>query len=219
MKGIFNSLVHGQYGLVEARVADLRYILETIPALEALAPQFKGKTDSERLVVTGHSFGAFTAQQFGGAATMDPESGHYPSTLDDRVVAVIALSPPGPMFDTITLDSWRKLSAPTLVTTGTWDIQPAFWPQWQDHLISYETSIPGEKYALVIEGADHYLGNLICRLEREGPPQEDALAMINITTTAFLDAQVKNSAEARAFLESGQLRQRSGGFAELRRRK
>ncbi len=217
-QGIFNSLRYGQFGLIAARVTDLENLLQSLPEIEALAPAFAGKADASRVAMTGHSFGAFSAQQFAGAAAFDSDRGEYVDAFTARVAAVVALSPPGPMFDTITADSWNTLRAPTLVTTGTWDVQKGFWPEYRMHLMSHERAQPGAQYALVVDGADHYLGNLICRLEREATPQYDALAMINSVTTAFLDAQLKHSETARAYLESDRVVDTTAGFAWLERR-
>lgn len=213
--GIFNSLRYGQVGLVEARIADLSQILRQLPELERNTPGFAGKADISRLAITGHSFGAFTAQQLGGAQAFDPDKDAFLSHLDSRVKAVVALSPPGPMFDTITENSWKTLSAPTLISTGTWDVQASFWPDWRAHLMSWETALPQHKYALVIEGADHYLGNLICRLEREASPQKDALRMVQIATTAFLDAHLKAKNSAQHFIASDAMGEITKGFATL----
>ena len=215
VQGIFNSLRYGQLGLITGRVADLSRVLEELPAIEALAPTFAGKSDSAKLAVTGHSFGAFSAQQFGGAGAFDPDTERYLLNRDPRVKAIVAMSPPGPMFDTITAGSWQHLQTPTLVSTGTWDVQPTFWPDWRSHLLSWETAIPGDKYALVTQGADHYLGNLICRTEREATPQTDALRMVQIGTTAFLDAYLKDNTNARAFLEGDTLTEKTAGFSRL----
>ncbi len=218
VSGIFNSLRYGQLGLIDGRLEDLNRLLNELPTLESQVPEFAGKGDPQRLAVTGHSFGAFSAQQFGGAGAFDPDAETYLVDLDDRVKAVVALSPPGPMFDTITSGSWEKLQTPTLVTTGTWDIQPSFWPDWRAHLMSWETALPGDKYALVIEGADHYLGNLICRTEREATPQHDALRMVQIASVAFLDAYLKGESAAQPILHGDTLATTTGGFARLRQR-
>lgn len=84
--------------------------------------------------------------------------------------------------------------------------------------MSFETAVAGDKYALVTQGADHYMGNLICRLEREETPQDDALLMVRIVSTAFLDAYLKNDATARAFIDSDQLTELTEGFTVLSRR-
>lgn len=218
VKGIFNSLRYGQLGLIEGRVLDIERLLNSIPALAQLDPGFAGKADSSHVGLTGHSFGAFSAQQFGGAMAFDPDTEQFLAGELPGVDAVVALSPPGPMFDTITAGSWQALAAPTLVTTGTWDVQPQFWPDWRMHLMSWEAALPGDKYALVVEGADHYLGNLICRPERKEPPQGDALRMVQIVSTAFLDAYLKNDTMAKAFLASDQLAAITGNFANVSER-
>ncbi|CAA0079820.1 Uncharacterised protein [Halioglobus japonicus] len=217
-RGIINSLRYGNLGLIQARVDDLNRLLNDLPQLAETVSGLKGKIDRQRIALAGHSFGAFSAQQFGGAAALDPDSGQYQDALDTRVSAIVALSPPGPMFDEITADSWSGLATPTLITTGTWDSQPTFWPDWRDHLMSFEGAVPGDKYALVVEGADHYLGNLICRTDREQPPQDDALTMVHIATTAFLDNYLKNNPDAHDLLYSDSLTETTGEFARLKRR-
>lgn len=217
-RGIFNALRFGQLGLIDARRADMDFLLDNIDSVISALPALQRRIDRERVAVAGHSFGAFTAQQFGGAAALDVGSGQYGVRPDARVRAVVAISPPGPMFDLITEDSWRQMKGPMLLTTGTWDVNAKFFPQWELHRMSFDTAVPGDQYALVVQGADHYLGNLICRPEREEAPQTDALAMVNATTTAFLDAYVKDNANALAFVRGDRLNDITQGFAVLSRR-
>ncbi len=218
VKGIFNSLRYGQLGLINRRVAELHRLLEGVPELESLHPPFQGKTDTDRVAAVGHSFGAFSAQQMGGASALDTETGEYAYLPVQAIDAVVAISPPGPMFDTITAESWRGLKAPTLITTGTWDVQKGFWEDYRLHLMSFDNSPPGNKYALVTQGADHYLGNLICRTQRDHPPQEDALTMVKIATTAFLDVQLKGLSEAQRILDFDALDKATQGFARVSQR-
>ena len=218
-RGIFNSLRYGQLGLIDARVQDIQFLIDRLSMIESKLQNAVGSTLSfqkERLVIAGHSFGAFTAQQFAGAIASDEEQVSRAS--DDRVAGVIAISPPGPMFDVIREKSWENMRGPVLVTTGTWDSNPQFWPDWRAHLMSFETSQPGEQYALVVQGADHYLGNLICRPEREAEPQTDALAMVNSASVLFLDAVFGNSETTLERLSSGVLSELTKGFADLQKR-
>ena len=218
VKGIYQSLRLGQYGLVAARTSDLHFVLDNLDSVERAAPGFAGKADRARIAATGHSFGAFSAQQLAGASALDPESGRQVSARREGIHTVVALSPPGPMFDTITAESWQGLDQPTLVTTGTWDIQPGFFDDWRLHLMSHETAVPGEQWALVLQGADHYFGSIICRPERDEAPQEEAFALLLATTTSFLDHRMKGKALPKQLFEAGQLEALTGGFAELRQR-
>lgn len=214
-RGIFNSLRYGQMGLIDARVEDLTFLLDNLEAIVAEVGSF-GEID-ERVVVAGHSFGAFTAQQFAGARAIE-DGGQVSSARHDRVAAVLAISPPGPMFEIIREDSWSEMRGPVLVTTGTSDSNPKFWPDWRMHLLSYETGVAGDLYALIIDGADHYLGNLICRPERDVAPQRDALRILNAVSVTFLRAYLLGDSNARQFLASNRLEYLVEGFATLSHR-
>lgn len=216
MRGIFNSMRYGQMGLIHERVNDVKLMFNTIEgwASETLL----SRMDLETIAATGHSFGAFTAQQFGGARALDDDTGRWYRPIDPSFKAVVAISPPGPMFDVITEDSWTEQESPMLATTGTWDMNKSFFPQWQLHKMSFDRAPAGDKFALVVQGMDHYLGNLMCRLEREAEPQHDQLRMLQSTTVAFLDAYVKELPQAMAYLESDQLHDVTKSFATLSKR-
>ena len=216
--GIINSIRYGQLGLIEGRIEDLVFLLDHMDSLAALVPAITGKMDRDNIAATGHSFGAFSAQQLAGAGTFDPDEGKYLYFRDQRIKAVVAISPPGEMFDTITDESWLQIDMPMMVTTGTWDSNEQFWPDWRAHKLSFDTAKPGRNYALVTQGADHYLGNLICTLDRESTPQYDALNMLNATTTAFLDAYLKNNTDAAEFISGNELSEMTNNFAVIERR-
>lgn len=212
-RGIFNSLRYGQLGLIQARVDDVQRVLDSLPTIEQ---QTQRRFDRTRIAVAGHSFGAFTAQQFAGAIASDEDA--VVAVSDARVRAVIALSPPGPMFDVIHDKSWVNMRGPVLVTTGTWDSNAQFWPDWRLHLMSYQTAQQGDLYSLVVDGADHYLGNLICRPEREQEPQHDALRMVNAVSLQFLAAYLNDDSAALSYLKSSVLTKQTSGFAQIENR-
>ena len=215
---IWTSLRMGNEALVAARVAQLRTLLDHLPALETVAPGLTARIDESRIAATGHSFGAFTAQQLGGAAAINLETGSRVEGRDPRVQAVVAISPPGEMFEIINAQSWRQMDAPMLATTGTWDVDGRFVTQWRQHALSFETAPAGDKHLLVIEGADHYLGNLICRLDRDASPQTDALSMVRVSTTAFLNAQLRGDTAPWRELGDGELSGLTEHFARLEHR-
>jgi len=209
-RGIFNALRYGNDGLITARVDDVRYLIDHLPEIQALLPTV---LDPERLAVTGHSFGAFTAQQFAGARAI-VEDGDI-GTDDSRVDAVVALSPPGPMFDEITAQSWTTMRGPVFMSTGTHDVNAQFFPDWRLHKMSFDTAVAGDQYALVVAGADHYLGNLICRPEREEAPQTDALNIVNALSTVFLLAHLTDDKSMAEWLQVVDVANLSNGFAIL----
>lgn len=218
VRGIFNSLWYGNFGLIEQRMNDLSFLLDSIPKIETVSPDFKNKADLNNIAASGHSFGAFSAQQFGGAGTLNTETDRYIYYRDERIKAIVAISPPGPMFDEITKDSWQQVTTPMMVTTGTWDVDASFSPDWQLHKMAFDTAKPDHKYALITQGADHYLGNLICRPEREQEPQTDALNMLNASTTSFLNAYLKADESALNFISSSQLNELTHGFSVIEQR-
>jgi len=191
VRGIFNALRYGQLGLIAERSRDIHWVMDALPELAQQSPALAARMQVHNIAVAGHSFGAYTAQQMIGAGAFDEGAERWHYARDERVKAVVAISPPGPMFSTITEHSWRQVDKPMLVTTGTADVNEKFWPDWRLHLMSYETARLGHNHSLVVDGADHYLGNLICRPERDQPPQQEALRVINSVSVAFLDWQLK----------------------------
>lgn len=217
-RGIWNSLVHGQLGLIDARVQDLTWLLDARDFLTQQLPQLAEQLDFERVAAVGHSFGAFSAQQFGGAGVFNPDTEQYQYSPDARVRAIVAISPPGPMFDVITAQSWQQLKRPHLLATGTWDVNAQFWPDWRSHKLAFDSAVAGENYALITEGVDHYYGNLICRLERDLAPQTAGMALLQSVSTAFLDHYLRADNNARLWLENQTLATQTQGFTQLLQR-
>ncbi|MCC5825042.1 hypothetical protein [Alkalimonas sp.] len=218
-RGIVAALRYGNVRLIEQRAWDLAMLLNQPQQLASRLPD--GVTaDQSRVALTGHSFGAYTAQLFAGATLFDKKIQAQRSVplqlaAPDAIRAIVAISPPGPMFTEITEHSWDHLQGPVLVTTGTWDVEPRFFPDYRLHLMSHKKAVPGSQYGLVLAGADHYFGRLIGRTNRREPAQQHQFSLLLSVSTAFLDAYVKDEAEALYFLQSNQLTEQTQGFASL----
>ena len=127
-------------------------------------------------IMAGHSYGGLLALSKGGAKAEIPE-GLGDSLSDERVRVVLALSPPAAIPGFIEKEAYGGISVPALIQTGTQDIFPGSTDGWQPHLDAYEMAKPGgHRYALVLEGVDHYFGGAICRPELPGPKQQAELA-------------------------------------------
>lgn len=190
------------------RVADIQRLLDGETMLSTLLEPRGITLDPEQRAVAGHSYGGMIAAIFGGAIWGQPRGNLSPQ--ENRLRAVVAISPPGKMPSAITGDEYATLETPCLVTTGTQDIALTPGAHWSEHLFAYRRSLSRPAYALIGEGVDHYFGGLICRGDLPGPPQWDALADLQDISRLFLDAMLGRSDEAQAKLD------RHAGGAGLR---
>lgn len=175
--------------VLETRLADMRLMLDRVPALA-------GRIGQGPAIAAGHSLGALIAQMLGGATPLDKRSGLPRDDRDPRVGSVVAVSPPGPADGFLRDDSWSGLAVPMLVTTGTTDQVPRFAPDWHLHLASFERAPPNDKFAAIGQGADHYFGGVICRLTVPGPRRDDVLAAVNAIILLFLKSYAQSDKAA-----------------------
>lgn len=188
-----------------ARVLDMRAIIDQIDHITTRLEKFDGQVNLDRIIAAGHSFGALSAQLLAGAniELQGNSIRPIPKQLnDDRVVAVVAISPPGKIPGTLSEKTWETFDKPQLVVTGTKDVFEYIWQDYREHLISYEAAQPGNNYLLVVKDMDHYMGNLIGRLDREALPQQIALDLTIAQSLLFMDAHLvtANSNKSRELL-------------------
>jgi len=134
------------------RVADVKFVIDSIPAIEQKYPELQGKIDATRIGVGGHSLGALTAMLIAGTRTF-PGPRSY---ADPRVKAVVAMSPQGPRESWgLTKDSWAEVRTPVMYMTGDRDkgIDDSETPEWRRE--AFELSAPGDKWLVFINGAGH----------------------------------------------------------------
>ncbi len=201
----------------QSRPADVSFILDSLSEIEATVPALKGKLDAKRIGMSGHSYGANTAQLVGGAKTYFGSQER--SYADPRVTAVAMLSGQGP-GEMLTEKSWEHFTKPFLVMTGSRDGptrtgQPAVWRKKP-----YELSPPGDKYLLWVEGMDHGFGGVSGLKDGlvKFQTNEDHVKYTKIVTLAFWDAYLKENKEARTYLQSDNLSKWSTGTLKLDRK-
>lgn len=189
----------GRDWVAASRAIELNSVINQIGSVMQSIDDFKGSVSTERVIAAGHSFGALSSQHLAGATLELQNDSIYPvpdNLEDDRVVAVVAISPPGPMAELLTEKTWQNFSAPQLVVTGPNDFFPQVWPDYTAHFLSYETAKEGDNYLLVLDEMDHYLGNLIGRLERPGPPQDIALQNLQEISLLFIESYLDDENES-----------------------
>lgn len=196
------------------RPKDISLIIDGLDVIEALVPALKGRLDHGLVGVGGHSYGAHTAQLISGAAMAGP-GGRRVSHADPRVKAAVLLSAQG-RGGGLDQDSWRSMTIPVIVVTGSMDTGRG-GQSWQWRKEPFEFSPPGDKYFLFIQEAWHGFGGVTGTHAGpgSGPPRADHMAWVFFATTAFWDAYLKGSAEARAHLGSNELELASQGQARI----
>ena len=182
------------------RVADIPAVLDQLTRWNAEeAHALRGRLDLTRVGMSGHSFGAVTTQAVSGQSL--PVGGAR--FTDPRIKAAVAMSPSVPAagsaeraFGTVTL--------PWLLMTGTKDVARigamTLGGEVDSRLGVYPALPPGDKYELVLHGAEH--GAFGERsLPGEGANRNpNHHRIILALSTAFWDAFLKGDAEAKAWL-------------------
>ncbi|MBV8208058.1 MAG: hypothetical protein JO041_14830 [Acidobacteria bacterium] len=141
------------FHLQTERVADIRFVLSSIEAIEQQVPAVRGRIDRNHIGVGGHSMGAGTALLVGGARAGVP-GGAIQSFRDERVEAVVAMSPQGSGEEGFSDGSWEKVEIPVMTMSGTEDGgvngEPPAW-----RLQPFQRMPAGQKYQVTVAGARH----------------------------------------------------------------
>jgi len=204
--------------VTDTRRQDMSFIVDSLNLIETIVPDLKDKLDRTKLVAAGHSMGAATAMIVAGMTLLNPMDGYAETSDETRFKVLLMISDPGTMT-LMPKEPWKGVRVPTLISTGTKDfsdvgsdrIKAPFKYKIPDSLTR---SLSPHHYVL-IEGADHYLGGLICRNDVPGPPQHEALRIAAATSTTFLDAYVKNDLNAWRSMRFGDLNAATKGKATL----
>jgi predicted dienelactone hydrolase len=171
--------------LWESRPGDISFVIDSLPQIEKLAPELKGKLDPSRIGVGGHSYGAYTAQAIGAGVTMPGESTPR-SFADRRVKAVVIMSPQGEGEMGLTSRSWETMGLPTLLMY--------------------------DKYDVELEGATHF--TFVGPFRKTGR-ETMLFKCAKLESVAFWDAYLKGDPAAKDYLHSDALVRFSNGAARV----
>lgn len=167
------------------RLEDYDLIVSRYSGKDSASP-LPGVGFSGEVIAAGHSYGALIAQIAGGARL---DAGFAPLvTRSPLPLAVVAISPPGPIPNYVSSAGWSKVSVPQLVVSGTTDVVPGMAPEWSLHMVSYSAAPTGKAYALVFESMDHYFNGAYGRLKPTDAAAEQAVAQLNAEVLRFAKA-------------------------------
>ena len=186
---------------LEARIADVKFVLDELWRREREGDCDLRRLDRSRIGMSGHSFGAITTQALSGQSYPLPALDH---AADPRIKAAIAFSPSPPMRGHDDAGAFAGVHIPFLSVTGTADFAP-ITPQVTaaDRQRPFLAMPPGDKYLLVVGGANHLQLNGQDGFGPDTEPGEHMRAIVIATTTAFWNATLRADASARAWLEAG----------------
>ncbi len=183
-----------------SRMADMRAVVHN---LDELSRRLDLHIDKTRLVAAGHSMGGGTAMVATGLKLKGKSGGGVIEMENPGFKALVLISDPGknPMMPD---EPWMQIALPTFVYTGTNDLGEdskagGKSPRGNDAVANPVAAAVPKTYVFV-DGVNHYLGGLMCRSDVPGPQDFTGLAALNGTSTAFLDAVMKNDAGAKRFL-------------------
>lgn len=195
---------------VQDRVADVKYVLDRLEALDREHARLKGKLDRSRIGMSGHSFGAQTTlmlsgQKLGGSG---PIGNRLSAGLsDERIKAAIPMSAGLPSLRADLDGMFSPVRLPIFYMTGTLDDSPLSDTSAAERRLAFDhTRGTGSTYLLTLNGGDHMVfsgrGSVA-----ERPTDETFQKLIRVGATAFWDAHLKNDPTARKWLDDGGYRQ------------
>ena len=114
-------------------------------------------------IAVGHSFGSLIALCLGGALP------YIGKLRNPAVKAVLCFLTPGKIPNLVQPTAYATLDVPTLLVTGTKDVVPGWATDPADHLYPIESAPAGDKFALVVTGADHDLVEQEATFARAAP--------------------------------------------------
>lgn len=188
------------------RNEDVSFVIDQLESWNDQAGHpLNGKLDLKHIGMSGHSFGAVTTLSVAGRK--------YPfnrNFAEERITAFLAMSPqPGKGMSPSA--AFGQLSQPILCMTGANDgspidskLQPA------DRRKVYEALPAGDKYQLVLDGAEHYAfgdsdGRLLKR--QRNSKHHPAIQKISLQ---FWNAYLKGDEKSKKWLQSERVLTESG---------
>jgi dienelactone hydrolase len=212
--------------MLVSRSRDMSFVLDSLDEIELRIPELKGRIDHSHAAAAGHSFGGMIAMLKTGLKMESQVDGASVDLTDDRFTAAVVMSGVGqmkpmkslPQVPTMSADAFSGLTTALIASGGTQDqgnVGTGEIYPWEWRMAPYRLAPPGDKYEVVVENADHYLGGLICRDNKGGEDDPVAVEVVRSAQTAFLDAYIKQDQAALGWLRTTDFAAMSDGRAKL----
>lgn len=183
------------------RVQDVRAVLDQLECWNRATGQvLQAHLDLSRVGMSGHSFGAITAQGVSGQCARDGR----PLFTDPRIRAAVIMSPSCNDRLAEPRVSFGQVKVPWLLMTGTHDVVEALGDAvatMSSRLAVYPALPPGGKYELFLADAEHWAFGDYPWPGADRRRNPNHYRAILATSTAFWDAWLRGDASARAWLD------------------
>ena len=184
----------------ELRAQDVHVVIDQLERWNTSAGNdLSGRMDLAHIGMSGHSFGAATAQAVSGETFTLAKS-----FTDPRIKAAVMMSPNAPRVGTPE-KAFSDVKIPWMLMTGTKDDAPKILGLNVDaktRLVVFPALPPGGKYELVLNNAEHSAfgeHEIPGEVDKHNPNHHRAILAL---TTAFWDAYLRQDADAKAWLDS-----------------
>lgn len=198
----------GEAGAAIARYRDLPFALDQLVEMNRSDPRLRGRIDPERIAMAGHSFGAHSVLAAAGQKLPTP-GGEELSFVDRRIKAAIALSPAPPRNPALLPRVYGDVRIPILHMTGTLDASPVNDLRPEERQLPFRHIAAPGGVLVVFDGARHdtFGGR---RTVDQSPKDPRFHELIQLATTAFLDAHLRGDKAAGQWLQRGGFAQAMG---------
>jgi len=157
-----------------------------------------GRLDLSRVGMSGHSFGAVTTEAVGGEV-FEVRHGEVRRLSDRRIRSALMMSPSIPRRGS-PAKAFGTVSIPWLLMTGTNDSSPIGGATAQSRRQVFPALPPGDKYELVLDGAEHSAFGDRALPGDSMPRNPNHHRAILAISTAFWDWTLKGDTAARDWL-------------------
>ncbi|HEX7191690.1 MAG TPA: hypothetical protein VF381_08975, partial [Thermoanaerobaculia bacterium] len=157
-----------------------------------LPEALRGRLDTTRIGVAGHSVGAYAALAIGGMQVVFP-GGRSENFRDERVRAAIPMS----MSEEMPPDAYKSVAIPMLHLTGTHDSSLLYGTTPADRRVPFESIPRDDQFLISIKGANHSTFS-----DDEDAGNRAMHDIIRASTTLFWNAYLRGDASALASLKT-----------------
>ncbi len=196
------------------RPRDISFAIDQLLQLNSQSDTpFSGRLDGKRIAVAGHSFGAWTALAIAGEG-VGPT---HISLADPRVKAAIVMSPPVEKSQRHDTAAFSTIGIPVLYMTGTRDDSPIGDARAADRRIPFDHTSRAATFFINFDGADHMTFARHLRAS-ESANDNRFHELITKTTTAYLDAYLRDDATAKQWFVGNGIDEALGAAASVEKK-